>query len=366
MKVLFVYQFCSLGGCETVLRNRLLGFRARGLHPRVVLLKDVGGRRLFAEFDEVTCPCSADELERIIAQGSFDCVAALDTPQVYPALEEARFSGAVVTEVHTNRLANMQYLRDLQTTPTRAVITPSRFEADLIEREFPNVTASGVPIRIVPNPVDTRLFRPSPPAVLLAQPWVGWVGRLEREKNWQHFLEIAGAVARVRPDAGFLLIGGGLVVDDVKKELLARIRAHGLIDRIRWVSALDYEAMSRFYALLAASGGCLLATSLAEPFGMSIVEAMASGCPVAAARAGAFRELIRDRRTGVTFTPDDTSAATASVLELLENGTLRARVVEGGLEMVSATFTPERVVERYLDVVAQAVVPPATAGAGLG
>jgi glycosyltransferase involved in cell wall biosynthesis len=68
----------------------------------------------------------------------------------------------------------------------------------------------------------------------------------------------------------------------------------------------------------------------------------------------------------VTFTPDDTSAATASVLELLENGTLRARVVEGGLEMVSATFTPERVVERYLDVVAQAVVPPATAGAGLG
>ena len=366
MKILFVYQFCSLGGCETVLRNRLLGFRARGIRPRVVLLKDVGGRRLFSEFDEVTCPCGPDELPRIIAQGSFDCVAALDTPQVYPALEEAGFTGAVVTEVHTNRLVNMQYVRDLASTPTRMVITPSRFEADLIEREFPNVTASGVPIRVVPNPVDTRLFVPSPPAVAPPQPWVGWVGRLEREKNWQHFLDVAGALARVRPDVGFLLVGGGLVADDVKRELLARVKGHGLIDRIRWVSALGYEAMSRFYALLGASGGCLLATSLAEPFGMSVVEAMASGCPVVAARAGAFRELIRDGRTGLSFTPDDTSSATTAVLQLLENEELRALIVASGLDVVNGTFTPERVVDRYLATISEAVGLPAAAGVEAG
>lgn len=366
MKILFVYQCCSLGGCETVLRNRLLGFREHGVEARVVLLHDLGGGRLFEGFDEVTFPCSIQRLARIIEQGGFDCIAALDTPQVHPALSQAGFDGTFITEVHSNRMVNMQYLRELGSSPTRLVVTPSRFEAELIEREFPNVRASGIPVRVVPNPVDTRLFRPLQPSVRPAHPWIGWVGRLEPEKNWRHFLAVASALATARDAVGFLLVGGWAASDEVKYELLARVKELSLIDRIRWVSALDYDAMSRFYAVLAASGGCLLATSLFEPFGMSIVEAMASGCPVVATRAGAFRELVHDGRTGLTFTPDDTAEAVVRVLQMIDDATLRERVVADGAAMIESTFTPARVVERYLDILTESSRErPVAAGAAV-
>ena len=354
MKILFVYQFCSLGGCETVLRNRLVGFRERGLAPHVVLLRDVGGGRIFAGFANVKYPCDSEELEAIVRRGSFDCIAAIDTPQIYPVLARTGFAGTLVTEVHSNRMSNVQYLHHLRDAAPHVLVTPSRFEGQLIEREFPAVRAAAVPIRVVPNPVDTTLFRPTGPAIAPPRPLVGWVGRLEPEKNWRLFLTIAAELARARDDVDFLVVGGWAVTDQAKRDFLAAVKDAALIDRLRWVSSLSYEQMPRFYGLLAASGGCLLPTSLFEPFGMSLVEAMACGCPVVAARAGGFREIVEEERTGLTFEPDDARDGAMRVSALLDDGALRVRLVENALEAVSARFAPAPVVDRYLAVVAEA------------
>ena len=350
MKILFVYQFCSLGGCETVLRNRLVAFRERGLSPRVVLLHDLGGGEIFSGFEGVTFPCSPDALARIIRSGGFDVIAALDTPQVYPLLAGSGFGGTLITEVHSNRIDNLQYLYDIHATATRVIVTPSRYEAELIWREFPALREGGIPVRIVPNPVDLQLFRFVEPKLKSARKLVGWVGRLEPEKNWRHFLEVAAVLVRTRDDVDFVVVGGWTVTDAVKREFLAAVATLGLVDRLKWVSSLAYEHMPRLYSLLAASGGCLLPTSIIEPFGMSVIEAMACGCPVAASRVGAFEELIENGRTGLTFEVNQVPDAVAKVALLLDDTVLRERIVAQALALAAARYSASHIVDRYLGV----------------
>ncbi|HEY8517257.1 MAG TPA: glycosyltransferase family 4 protein [Candidatus Binatia bacterium] len=355
MKILFVYQYCSLGGCETVLRNRLVGFREHGLAPEVVLLKDIGGGEIFRGFTGVTYPCAPDQLERIVERGRFDVVAAIDTPQAYPVLARAGFAGTLVTEVHSNRLDNLQYLQDLPSTGTRLVITPSRYEEELIYREFPWLRGGPIPIRIVPNPIDRSLFRFVPPSVAPRRKLLGWVGRLEPEKNWRHFLEVAAELARTRDDVDFIVLGGFAVTDDVKRDFLATVKALGLIDRVRWVSSLAYEHMPRFYSLLAASGGALVPTSVIEPFGMSVIEAMSCGCPVVASRAGAFEELIEHGRTGITFEVNDTRGAADGVAAVLDDQALRRRIVDAALARIDERWAAGPIAARYLETVRSVV-----------
>ncbi len=356
MRILFIYQFCSLGGCETVLRNRLVGFRALGLAPRVVLLHDVGGGEIFAGFPDVKYPCTLDELARIARDGHYDVVSVIDTPQAYPALEHA-WLDTLVTEVHSNRVENLQYLHELHRTGTDVVVTPSRYEIELIHREFPALRDGPIPLRVVPNPVDTELFRLAEPAVSPRRKLLGWVGRLEPEKNWRHFLDVAAALARTRDDVGFLVVGGWAVTDGVKQEFLEAVKERELVDRLDWVSSLPYERMPRFYSLLAASGGCLLPTSVVEPFGMSLIEAMACGCPVVASRAGAFEELIEHGRSGLTFEVNDTAQAVAAVSAVLDDPLLRERLVASARAQVEERWAPRAVAKRYLAVVREAAGP---------
>ena len=78
-----------------------------------------------------------------------------------------------------------------------------------------------------------------------------------------------------------------------------------------------------------------------EPFGFSVVEAMACGTPVIAFRRGSMPELIEHGVTG--FLVDDVEAAVAAVGETaeLDRGEIRAQAV--------ARFGRARMVDAYLD-----------------
>ncbi len=52
MKVLFVYKYLTLGGCETVLRARLDGLTALGVDARAWFLNDGPGRSIFAGVED--------------------------------------------------------------------------------------------------------------------------------------------------------------------------------------------------------------------------------------------------------------------------------------------------------------------------
>ncbi len=347
MRILFVYQICSLGGVETVLRNRVVGLRRLGLAPRIAVLEDLGGSSIFAGIDGFEVVGDTTGLARVLEEG-FDVVAAIDTPQAFPVLAEHGFRGLVVNEVHSNNYANLAYLEEIGSSPVDALLMPSRFLAELIERDFPAVRAAELPLRVVPNPIDTTLFRFVPPRGEISRPLVAWVGRLEAQKNWRHFLELAGEIARDRAEIEFLLVGGRFAPHSVKEELFAAVRDHALFGRLRWVPALAYQRMPAFFSAVAASGGCLVPTSSFEPFGMTVLEAMACRCPVVAAESGGLRELIESGHTGLHFPVNDTARARAAVLAVLDDARLRASLVANASARVESRYDTAPVAEAYL------------------
>lgn len=84
-----------------------------------------------------------------------------------------------------------------------------------------------------------------------------------------------------------------------------------------------------------------LLPSLAEGYGMSVVEAMSFGLPVIASDLNALPELVRHGETGLLTPPDDPEALFTAMRELMEDAGLRRRMGEAG----RAAFLAEHALE---------------------
>lgn len=86
--------------------------------------------------------------------------------------------------------------------------------------------------------------------------------------------------------------------------------------------------------LLAAADAFVLCAH-AEPFGISILEAMAAGIPAVITGAGGPLEIITDHESGLFFEPGDASGLAAQLVRLASDIELRARLVRGARERVT-------------------------------
>jgi 2-polyprenyl-3-methyl-5-hydroxy-6-metoxy-1,4-benzoquinol methylase len=123
-----------------------------------------------------------------------------------------------------------------------------------------------------------------------------------------------------------------------------------LIDCLKWVPYLEYDRMPGVYSLMGASGGCLVTTSVLEPFGMTAIEAMACQCPVVASRVGGFKEIIEEDQNGFLYEANNTPDAIGKIETLLESISERDRFTRNGRLTVETTYSSEKVVEKYLKV----------------
>lgn len=88
--------------------------------------------------------------------------------------------------------------------------------------------------------------------------------------------------------------------------------------------------------------------SRAESFGMTPVEAMASGTPVIVSDAGGLPEIVLDGESGSVFAVGDSAELAVRLQELLGDADLRARYATAGLERVEERFTIDRQADAYL------------------
>jgi glycosyltransferase involved in cell wall biosynthesis len=93
-----------------------------------------------------------------------------------------------------------------------------------------------------------------------------------------------------------------------------------------------------------------------EGFGIPPIEAMAAGVPVVATRSGAIPEIVRDQQTGLLVDKNDPRALAESILKLLHDDNLRAKMGRAARSWVHENFTWDRVAEkmykRYSDLCA--------------
>jgi glycosyltransferase involved in cell wall biosynthesis len=167
-----------------------------------------------------------------------------------------------------------------------AVVVPT-------ERTRRHLTESlevGAPVNVIPNGVDTKLFRPVDPTVFLErygidprERLVGYTGRQGYEKNLEELLAAADGL-----DATVLLGGDGPA-----RESLERTASDVDAD-VRFLGFVDREELPAFYAAL----DVFAFPSPVETEGLVALEAYACGTPVVGVDGGALSDTVDDGVTG--------------------------------------------------------------------
>jgi mannosyltransferase len=137
---------------------------------------------------------------------------------------------------------------------------------------------------------------------------------VRRQKGTDLFVE---AMIRLLPaHPGWSAIVAGRATAEhlaFEAELKARVASAGLSDRILFVG--EHRDIDRWYKALA----LFVAPQRWEGFGLTPLEAMATGVPVIATDVGAFSELLLDGVTGQVVPPGDTEAMTGAVAAALSD-----------------------------------------------
>ena len=176
---------------------------------------------------------------------------------------------------------------------------------------------------IVPNGVDTELYRPLGPGETRppGPPRILFMGRFDPRNGLDTLLEAARILQDEGRDFVVQVVGDG----PLRRKYHHQARSLGVWDRIEWLGLLDKERPRLYREATVFASPCVLAS-----FGVVLLEAMASGTPVVCADNVGFRQVIRDGAPGRFVRPRDARDLATGLAELLDDAATRAGVGRGG------------------------------------
>ena len=156
--------------------------------------------------------------------------------------------------------------------------------------------------RVVHNPIDVSEW----PFSAEKEDFLLWIGRMSPDKGPHR------AIAAARSAGRRLLLAGP--VQPGQEQFFAQEVEPALGDGIEYVGEADPEGKRDLYTRAA---GLLMPIRWPEPFGLVMIEALATGSPVVATPRGSVQEIVEEGRTGfVRGTPRDLAEALQRVGEL--------------------------------------------------
>ncbi len=257
----------------------------------------------------------------------------------------------VVSSFHTNfdqycdaykvgwaKGAAWRYLRWFHNR-TLETYVPSRVTIDdLMARGFERLV-------LWPRGVDGTLFHPDRPGRARVRRELGFepddvvighVSRLAPEKNAPYLAQALRAVIKVCPKVKFLIVGDGPE---------RPVFEAALGDSARVVGYKSGEDLADHYA----AADLFAFASVTETFGNVVLEALASGLPVAALKAGGVGSIIQDGVTGALIAPDQPPGIMADALVTLVLDSFLRRSMADSARRYALEQTWESIMGRLRD-----------------
>jgi hypothetical protein len=159
------------------------------------------------------------------------------------------------------------------------------------------------------------------------------------------------------PNAMLVLAGTKNIIDwgsTQEKDIaymLNLVKIFGLESSVL-IDAYSRKEISKLYGL---SEVCVYPSSSLEPFGLTMLEALATARPMIVTNCGGMPEIIRDGINGYVVAPKDFEALASRVIQLLANEKLRRRLGYTGRENVEAHFKKEDVTNNTINVYKKAL-----------
>ncbi len=194
---------------------------------------------------------------------------------------------------------------------------------------------------------------------------IAW-SRLDPKKNHGALVEAFARHPELRDRANLIIITRGL--DDplrdpdsapeeerpVLRALISEVERSNLWGCISAFSLSGQTTLAALYRWGTATGGVFCLPAEYEPFGMTVVEAMAVGLPVVATRNGGPRETTDGGRAGLLADPRDPDDIAEQLLRLLSDGETWQAYADRGRQHARARHNWRRTAESYLRLSAEA------------
>ena len=225
---------------------------------------------------------------------------------------------------------------------------------------------------VVPPGTDLTLFHPSQgkeetsfttqlPRFLNEpdKPLILALSRPDERKNILTLIEAFGESSHLQKIANLLIVAGSR--DDIRDmesgsrsvltNILLLIDSYDLYGKVAVPKTHSSDEVPAIYRLAAASRGVFINPALTEPFGLTLLEAAASGLPIVATENGGPVDIIKNCKNGELVNPLDKSEIIDALLKLMQNKNTWSQAASNGIKGVRKYYSWQAHVKTYIEKV---------------
>ena len=340
MKLLFSFYMPS-GGMGTLNRIRRDAFHMLGHDCRLLYTTQ------HQEPDDIY-------LTKLFERETFDLVTVSSDYTLLEKIRKSGYTGPLIYEVQgygppdEGEKVMVSAKRFIETYADAVLYPRTGHLSRLFRQHIPSL-----PHYSFDNPLDsvTMRYRKYPPKQF---PIIGWVGRIEYNKNWMELLELVSRLVPVYPELSVWMFGDAKLDNQWERsQFNARVKALGLTRHMIRHSNVPNDLMADYYSIIGDSGGFLCSTSILEGFGYAVCEAMLCRCPVLSSSSDGVNRMITHKKTGMLYPSGDTDIAYQMARTLMEDLPLRQRIRRAGMLHIRSRFRPERYVDSFVGMAAE-------------
>lgn len=263
--------------------------------------------------------------------------------------EERALETATLVIASTRQEVREQYQAYDHYQPERMVVIPPGVD---LSRFSPSDMGSEEDFGAIGDEVRRFLSDPLKPLIMA-------MARADERKNFATLIQAFGENQRLREEANLLLVVGNR--DDIRAmpsgarrvltEILVLIDRYDLYGSVAYPKSHRPEDVPLLYRIATASGGIFVNPALTEPFGLTLLEAGASGLPVVATDDGGPQDILAACKNGSLIDPSDASGMGRTLLEALRDRARWTNWAESGIRNVHRSFSWGSHARRYLEEV---------------
>ncbi len=188
------------------------------------------------------------------------------------------------------------------------------------------------------------------------KPMILALSRPDERKNISTLVEAYGKNPRLRDMANLVIVAGNRdKIQDMEKgprsvmtSLLLQVDQYDLYGSIAYPKQHQVTDVPDLYRVAAKTGGVFVNPAVTEPFGLTLIEAAASGLPMVATENGGPQEIIRNCKNGLLVDPLDSKKMGDALLDALSDRKRWQKWVQQGLKGSHQHYSWPGHVEKYL------------------
>lgn len=208
-------------------------------------------------------------------------------------------------------------------------------------------------VTVIPPGVDVQTYRRVEPGNKVQKEkfpknYILCLSRIDANKGHDLLLDAFDIVKKERADIALVIAGGSPNPKPREQEVVASMRKiideKGMNSQVHIIGYVPDKDMARLYQ----QAELFVLPSLFEPFGMTVLEAMACGTAVVASKFGGIQNVISSGVNGLLIDPSDPLQFAEAILSILNDSKFSMQLADAGHDTIQRSYSWAAIADRHI------------------